>query len=221
MKKFIIVTTQRTGSTLLWKCLDQHPNISAYGELFISEDTNDGIRYNNLNNINTPINKYLNKFYKMWSTEIVGFKLMHGQMMEYKGIVKWIENNNPYIIHLERINKAKQYVSIKLTKVRGKSHLHIDEKIVNPKIKINRKGLISYIQRKEKEHIEMENMFNEYRYYKMYYEIFTSSIQVEINKVFKFLGVEPYKIEVPLKKISPNDLSKVITNYNEIRGFLE
>jgi len=109
MTKFVIFTTPRTGSTLLIKTLDTHPEIMCAGEIFLykKDMTHSGIQYpfwrmpyigNKLNSMfNFPmIWLYLNRFLKRFfsadykSEKAKGFKLMFYQTRYAPGIINYL-----------------------------------------------------------------------------------------------------------------------------------
>ena len=62
MKKIVVISTQRSGSTALIKALDQHPKIFMLGELFKTKDLDVIHNYKELFFKDTLKGKYLSFF---------------------------------------------------------------------------------------------------------------------------------------------------------------
>ena len=121
MTKFVIFTTPRTGSTLLIKSLDAHPEILCAGELFFFKGAIYHTEYkysfwrlpfigNKLNYVfNYPkllltLPGFLNNFFadKSDGKKAKGFKLMHFQTYYTPGIFNYLKNNDVKVIVLIR-----------------------------------------------------------------------------------------------------------------------
>ena len=231
MKKFIILTTQRSGSTLLWRYLNEHPKISAHGEMMLMsirrEDSYSTFIQSSIKrkimhyfDKNKALDKYfLELFRENRYIEAAGFKLMYNQIS--KSLDKWIIQNKLYIIHLIRENTLKLVLSRETAKIRKLYHANNDLKISPVKVKLNPNRIVDVLKK-----INTEIEYNKRRYcYNPYMEIKYEDLQCDIAKaarsIYRFLNVDDVKkLNIPLKKINPDSLEDLIQNYEEIREVL-
>ena len=229
MDIFIVLTTQRSGSTLFMRTLNGHPNIEvARGEIF-SKKNKEIYSYKNYVKKMLKIRflfymgrknlvcKYIDGLLsKKRNGDLYGFKLMYNQL--FGELENWIHNNQVYIIHLIRENTMKTIVSRISAKKRKLYHVKNNSVVKNIKIKIDPKRLIKNIEKVENEIIYYRKKFNYKRYIEVTYEGITNEKENTYRKVFEFLGVEILK-ELPcppLKKINPDSLEEILINFDEI-----
>jgi LPS sulfotransferase NodH len=231
MKKFVILTTQRSGSTVLWRCLDSNPVVSVRGEMFLprhpgvntymafrKSSTRNQIRHYLANRRN--INAYFGRFFSVWpDAEAVGFKLMYGQMNS--NIRKWIVDNNVSIIHLVRKNTLKIILSRETKNLRQVAHITSGERIKDVKVKLDVDTLVPRISRMADQVQKHREMFSMLPYLEVTYEDFVSDPGGCAERIFAFLGVSGVdNLELPLKKINPDSVERLIENYAEVRARL-
>src|SRR3982750_2120913 len=122
MTKFVVFTTPRTGSTMLIKTLDLHPEIFCAGELFFFKGDiyHKEARYRfwkfpvegklnyiiNYVKLFFTLTNFLNRFYKTNDTSIKakGFKLMLFQTVYTPGIFRYLKRHDVKVIVLVRKN---------------------------------------------------------------------------------------------------------------------
>lgn len=152
MQKFILVGTQRSGTTLLRTTLDSHPDILCLGEIFyLNKNKNTGSKMGKnlsdefsswkqyrytayleqqtfLKRIQSYLTKwkviseYFDYIFSLNGHKAIGFKLMHDQMKWMPGIVDYIKENNIKIIHIHRENTLEILASLLTMKKRGYAH---------------------------------------------------------------------------------------------------
>ena len=228
MKKFVIISTQRSGSTLLVKALDKHPDIFMVGELF--KENNIDVIHNfsdNLlrNNINT--NKYLQKcifktrlsrFEKLSATKDVsafGFKLMINQIKFIPGILKYLSNQGYSFIILKRDDLLDIAISLFFAK---RQNLYVSEKeidISNSVIPID-----WYTRTYKKLNLinkKLDNVGNNFsKSEQISYESLVSDWKNQLDTIFNHLELDNFDIKMQLKKIIKNKKS-VVTNYEQLQ----
>ena len=141
ISKFAIVTTQRSGSTWLIDLLDSHPEIRAYGEIFLA-------RPPSAKASNNPRHS-LERFYEFqrghngirpWVTlkyldlldfrgegrTAVGFKLMYDQCLVRPEILLKMVRERYRIIHLRRENVLDVVLSLNRMRETNVAHLRSD-----------------------------------------------------------------------------------------------
>lgn len=231
MVKFIILTTQRTGSTLLWKFLNGHPSIEGHGEMFLSTHRGPDtyamykkrsvkrriLHYTSRQKI---LNEYMNElFQQKEKIRAIGFKLMYTQF--FRELENWIFDNQISIIHLIRENVLKTIVSRVTAKKRSLYHAKDGDIIHDVKVKINPKKLIKNFEKIINEVNMYKTKFQDLPYIEISYESFTKDRENCSKKLFEFLKVPHIEnLPVPLRKINPESLEKIIINYDKIVSML-
>jgi LPS sulfotransferase NodH len=231
MKKFVILTTQRSGSTVLWRCLDCNPAISVRGEMFLPSHPGanayaaflkSSTKYRLYHYIANKRNvaAYFERFFSVWpDSEAVGFKLMYGQMNS--NIKKWILDHDVSIIHLVRKNKLKTILSRETMKLRQVSHVSSGDTVEDVKVELDVETLIPRISRMEKEVQKYGEMFSSLPYLQVTYEEFVNDPNSCAEQIFSFLGISSMNnLELPLKKINSDSVEQLISNYAEVRARL-
>ena len=215
--RFVLISIQRSGSTLLTDYLASHHDIYMAKELFkmSGEGLNvdaDGYRYSEL-----PISEYLDDFYKLKGRgyDACGFKIMLDQLEKYPEIIDYVKQHNIFCLYLERRNILKTYIS--RISARGGKLYHTEKDIaVNPvflQADVIENNLDTIKLTLEKIHYLIQNMHSQ----TVYYEDLVKNPLVTLEKVQVFLCVKKQKKLISkLKKINIDDLNKTISNYKEI-----
>ena len=137
MTRFILLSSQRTGSGYLEQCLDSHPEVVCGGEILLGY----GGLYSRLPPTILYGHRRLRTLYQAiasgalvspyktindfcaaaGSAQAVGFKLMYNQISRDCRVKKFLKSEHiPLVIHLQRKNLLKQYVSIKIMRDQAK-----------------------------------------------------------------------------------------------------
>jgi len=133
--KFVLLSTQRSGSAYIRSALSSYPGIKCHGELFqdISSMDNNTPHYSisfhkSLSNSilkrffikiskRIIIDNYFNNFMKESSDlDIIGFKLMYDHLNRYPQIFDLVKNNDVKIIYLIRVNLQQTITSLERVK---------------------------------------------------------------------------------------------------------
>ena len=229
MKKFVILTTQRSGSTLLWRYLDQHPEIKGHGEVFMRgmnrpDSYRTFIRNKWFGRVRNRLNKgrmiasYMKTLVPVDNqTKAFGFKLMYTQMNPY--MTQYIKDNDFYIIHLIRKNFLKTILSRETAKARSMYHASPEDSVKAVKVTLDTETLMSDLNTINNEVSENREVFNGCPYTEVYYEDLVENKDEVSKSIFEFLGLDPNGIsemEFPLKKINPDNLEDLIENFDEV-----
>lgn len=238
MKKFVILSYRRSGSTMLYTLLNSHPHIRCHGELFLMRKPKEDNFYNFC--LNSSLNKkliyyspfrgYLIRqflsfiFIKQGEEKAVGFKLMYKQAKIFPSILQWIKKNNVKIIHLHRQNILKIFLSIKAAQQRGTRHSA--EKTFVEKISIDSSKvlceLISIARRLKFMDLFCSLYFPRSSCKDVYYEEFLSDMEEVSKQLLGFLGVDSnILLKTELKKLNPNHVRDIVTNYEILKTALK
>lgn len=138
-RSFIVLTTQRTGSSWLMDRLNNSPELEGHMELFYlaprreppRAGCNDYPRFvesrgSHARGLRPAATfRYLNEFYSRRTA--VGFKLMYSQLREYPEILPWLVGKRLPIVHLVRANHLDVVISERLANAVGTSHATVEE----------------------------------------------------------------------------------------------
>ncbi len=225
MKKFIVLYTPRTGSTMIWMLLNQHPNIAVVGDMFGRKppiNPYDNPSLARLHHKDISIEKYMDLLIADTigdATQAFGFKCMYALLVN--DLLSWAHKNRPHIIHVERKDLARQYISGKLANARKKYHLYPGEKAKQVSIKVDIKELKRKVQLYAQHNGQIKKAFSEFPYTKVIYEDAILDIEGTAGQLFSFLDVEHISgLRPTTKKITPDNLEKLILNYDRVKPML-
>jgi len=233
---FVVLTTQRTGSSMFMDVLNGYPDIEGHMELFLDQKrtspgiagANDLIRYFEWKDLNFSFRpfsvwKYLSKLYA--KTPTVGFKLMYSHLRNYPDILPYLIFKKIKIIHLVRRNYLDIIISEKIAELTGKSHT-IDKAEVNseklfldPVSTLNKVLKLDSNTQKIRRLISKLVMCNRLE---VYYEDVVNDPVTTLRKVKQFLDIDisADQIQSNLKKRQTKKKSEIISNYDEIYSTL-
>lgn len=239
MTKFVLFTTPRTGSSLLIKTLDTHPEIVCAGELFFFKGDIYHTEYqypfwrvpvsNKINYlINYPkifltLNSFLDKFYGENSKNSIkakGFKLMHFQTFYTPGIFNYLKKNNIKVIVLIRKNILRNTLSdlrARSTKVYHNNGNAVIE--TAPMFKVNVDELAKKMQQIEGFKKQLERSTINLNREIVYYEDFENWKET-ISGILNYLNVTDIPLQPVSKKLNPDKLEDMIENYAEVSKWL-
>lgn len=230
--RFLIWTTQRTGSTVFWRTLDRHPEIEGHGEMFLPAMTREDAygaflarsRWARLEARTAPtrsVRRYLTELYSGGpGAAAVGFKLMYNHLTP--PLAAWIERERPRVIHLVRRNLLKMWVSRVAAEQRGLYHLEPEKAPPADRVKLDPLTLVADLEKIATE-VERGAGFAESRgALPVAYEDMLADREATYARVFEFLGVAAWApAEEPLRKINPDSLSELVENLDEVVDALQ
>jgi hypothetical protein len=238
MTKFIVFTTPRTGSSLLIKTLDSHPEIFCGGELFFFKGDiyHNECRYpfwklpvsSKLNYlINYPkiyftLPGFLDKFYKTndASVKAKGFKLMHFQTYYTPGIFSYLKQRNVKMIVLIRKNILRNTLSDLRARSTKVYHNEGDVATITiPKFHVDVNELGKKMKQIESFNKQLENSTENLDRKIVYYEDYENWDET-ISEVLNYLNVTDVPFRDASKKLNPDGLEDMIGNYTEVAHWL-
>ncbi len=243
MTKFVILTLPRTGSTLLSKSLNKHPEIFCDDEIFhfsfrdyFSPNQFRFLKLRFLPKkinyiINYPatylrLNGFLNKYFTNKHGENFkarGFKLMHYQTFYMPGLIDYLKKNDVKIILLLRENIFRNALSDMRARATGVYHnQNENEEVISalPKLKVDTTALKSKMEHIVEQNKKLEEIAQEMNYIKIRYEDFADWNNT-MNKIFDFLNVAHYDVSAGAKKLNPDKAEDMIANFNEVKNWLQ
>jgi LPS sulfotransferase NodH len=230
MKGFLILTSQRTGSTWFVDILNSHDGVICYSELFLPKSKesrvvgpNDLPQYVDAKKKNINLHEYLLNVYNGRGTNITGFKIMYNQLINNLSIINFCIKNKVSIIHLTRSNVLETIISRELLK---KSHVaHIKDASVQQSQKITLKlaTLIPRIMfiRLQSFIVNVSLYILPLGYIKVSYEDLVNNDINAWRDISSSLGIANINtLESSLKKVNSNKLSEKVTNFNSVSNLL-
>jgi len=240
MNDFIILSSQRSGSTFLLSLLSSHNRTDTYGELFQSFGRNHQSSDDFLNSYThfrtkyilnriisilarrQLINKFLNGIYKdKGHSKSTGFKLMYNHIEWYPEILEYIFKNNIRIIHLIRGNTLKKYISLLIA---NKTNIFVSRNPVETKrITVPVDNLISDLRDEEDTVESFRLRLKDYPLcLEVNYEDLTKDLESVSGKILEFLELDTeQKLSAKPVKLNPDTLEKIIENYDQVRNILK
>ena len=227
-KKIIIVKLDRTGSTMLFRTLSQHPEIRIKNEVF-----------NEIMHENKSIDEkidFINTFLNMKFKETrLGYTInLNKYNLLTSDIIEKLFTEDAHVIMLIRKNILKKIISaivveknIELKTLGNNTSTNywgLYNVPFEKKVHIKIKRLIQYYNVEKKcynKYLEIYNKYKDkYNINLIYYEDLTKNIKPIIDNTFNKLGLEiPDNFNYNIKtchKLLSDDLRDVIINYDEV-----
>ncbi len=159
VKNFVVISTQRTGSSWVMDVINSFENTEGHQELLLDHPRlkpsmagcNDYPRFFEQNRsgsfLTRPIRLfgYLNRLYSR--PVKVGFKLMYSHIRNYPETIAYIAMKRIAVIHLVRENDLDVVISEKMASVVGSSHASIASKSEIPTIELPTSDLIYKLEK--------------------------------------------------------------------------
>lgn len=234
---FVILGTQRTGTILLMGLLDSHPDIVCLGELLQrkADRVQHSVPRYRLFVRERPVyqlldfaarkllvGRYLDTVSSSFTSAAVGFKLMLNQAHRYPMVLDYIKQKNYKLVHIERKNLLKTYISRLKAQQTGLyvSERPVDHVQVTVPVELLKAELSALSEENAAlralviglglEHISMT-----------YRQISGQDQQSAMQKVLAFLGVsDTATLATRSVKLTPDDLRQAVSNYDTMAAEL-
>lgn len=238
---FFIFTAPRSGSTVLTRTLDKHPQIFCAGELFHPSDKIYHAEWHfpfigkkkkkgfsrKIFSVTNYIKGYfsavdhIKKFYsKRNNKEIRGFKLMIGHTKDFPTVWKYLGTTDIKIIVLIRNNTFREALSSFRARKIGVFHSKEELELAQKKVTINASLLKKRINELETIKANILRMTEASNRIIIAYEDF-KNWQPMLNNIFDFLCVEKIEMEPELRKTSAENWRDGVENYQEIEDMMK
>ncbi len=247
MTEFILLSTQRSGSSWVIDVLNNHPSVKTYSELFINRKPfikgKDPLiwvgerdilpwypywmeRRTQINSLLKPYFyfSYLKEIYSPGKrgNDIIGFKLMYNQLRHHPFILFYMRFYKVRVVHLIRENFLDAILSKEAVKIRKIHHSKSDSGTV--RIHLDPSDLLKQLKWRETKVRWVRRIFSHIGlpYLEITYEELLFD-EKRFNIIFKFLGAESGRqyLGSSLKKLNKGSHKEMIRNYDEIREVLK
>jgi LPS sulfotransferase NodH len=240
--KFVVLSTQRSGSTWVVDMLNSHPRVQAYSELFMhgGEGRPKWGKEQDLLYWQTFIAEKgggrLRRQYWLWhylgrafsarpGIDAVGFKLMYSQLTRIaKPLMPALWLKRARIIHLMRRNALDVVLSKEAGGARhGVLHAHDGEEVESVRLRLDPDTLVRRLTLHDRAVAGARVRFKRVGvpYHEVLYEDLVENEQPGFDELFRFLEVEPQRVSSSLQKVNPSAHEQLIENYGEVREVLE
>lgn len=224
VKRFVILTNGRSGSTLLVSYLRQNSNIRLYGEIF-------GKYYlaqpmvRELIRRDGAVSYFKNMQSRCLAESHVGVKILYSHLEpsygEERGVPdlpavvdELVRDKDIKILHLRRDNLLDIAISGMLAKL-TKSYSGRDYGDLRIVLPVDRcRQTFEQLQRQSERY---RTLFSEHDYLEITYEDLVDTPDGTLASAFAFLGAELVAAQTTLKKQNRSPRETVVTNYAELK----
>lgn len=243
MTRFIVLSTQRSGSTWVVDMLSGHPRVVAYSELLMHGGQgrpkwggDEGLVYwpTFLEQQGSPRSR-LRRAYLLWrylghvyaeqpGIDAAGFKLMYSQLRVSRPLLAFLVLKRVRVIHLIRRNVLDVVLSKEAGRARqGVLHARSGQAVETVRVHVRTDDLLERMTAHEH---EVEDARARFRRLSLPYEeaVYEDLVRDEaggFSSLFRFLGVEAQTVSSSLQKVNPTAHEELIENYGEVREALE
>lgn len=238
-RNFIVITTQRTGSSWLMDRLNNIPGTEGHMELFYHSPRreppragrNDYPRFVESRDAAArgrrplAVFRYLRGLYGRRSA--TGFKMMYSQLREYPEVLAYVALHRLPVVHLVRNNHLDVLISEEIARITGRSHNTVKEAGGRQKpasVVLDPASVLSGVQRLQKKQQLMRrtlqllpNAVQEVSYESL------CEREETFASLCRFLRIDPElgAAESALVKRQKAPRSEVVGNYDQVRAVLE
>jgi len=234
--KFVVLTTNRSGSTWLMSTLNSLPQVTAQGELFLPrirvkdrrwdsdfsrprfiETKSKGLAFRPFS-----VFAYLSDLYRTPGT--VGFKLMYAQLRSYPEILAYLIRHRIRVVHLIRRNHLDVLLSYAIKAKIGQAHLLSGQSAPDDiHVELDSENLIGRLEWLQKQQTMARKLLRWSRlpHLEVSYEDLLRD-QAHFYLIWDFLSIQS-KEQTPqstLVKIRREGQRDVISNYDQVKEVL-
>lgn len=200
--RFLIAYVGRSGSSYLQGALDSHPQCTCLGEILWQHPESEDVE--------TYVERSLGAASK--NDVALGFKFGNTHIIKYPGLRPYLLARKFRVIHLTRLNRIEQYVSMRLAfennSWRSDSGLwHIRT------LTIELAHMDEFLSRFELHDRIIKKYFEQFDRLNVTFE---ELLQGGVSRVLEFLGLPYAELESPFKRQGGSPLRDVIRNYDEV-----
>lgn len=227
--KFIIYSTQRSGTSWLVDLLDNHPETYCFGEMFLKRPTLPK-RFYHYQQDNAGVrpfstNTYLRKFEeKTDSFKAAGFNLMYNHSCRYPEVLIRATIKQYKIIHLVRRSHFDKIISAKLRQKSDIAHI-TDKNTKEPEdtITLDPEEIKRDLKKRKIEYVLHRNLLRLLPTPKhtVCYNDMTDNFSETMTDIADFLDISDGPWNTKFSKVNKRSKEEVVENYDEIKGVVD
>lgn len=237
--RFVVLATQRSGSTWVVDMLDSHPQVTAYGELMLSPEKDmmlprDVEYFSEFLARQSPRARRLGSHvlslrfvagvFERTNGDAIGFKLMYDDFMRNPELLGYLAAKRVRIIHVVRENVLDVVISREAAQAKGLYHVWGERQVEPVSVELDTKHLIGRLRM-----LELQQRFAR-RWVPLLRTPVYEAVYEELlrdpsgfGKLLGVLGADASRsgaLGSSLKKVVRNDHADVIANYEAVRRVL-
>jgi LPS sulfotransferase NodH len=230
--RYLLTCPARTGSTLLSRYLQSHPDVCAHGEVLAPTGPLSfyGVNYR----VDAPLEQlllrrrdrdpvaFLREFvWQAGDRRAVGFKGKYEELLlpQYAAVLKEVRRDTVIrVLHLTRENLLERYLSQYLA-----VHVHgiyevrrEDERPEDTRVRLSPQECERDFRRTEERQASFRTMFRGHEVLELSYEQLVGEPDATLARVQAFLGVEERTLEATSVKLRTRPVPEVVENYGEL-----
>ncbi|MEO0974354.1 MAG: sulfotransferase [Pseudomonadota bacterium] len=235
-KRFVVVGTQRSGTTFIRQCLDSHPQVRCRGELFArSYGKADGYASYRHANVFHQLGHYLwrarqvRRFLGDRLTDVEvgvavsGFKLMRSQVRRtpywYPMVLDFMHEEHYHVLHVVRRNLLRVLVSRATARARGQYHAR--DEVPTVQVALDVTTLLRSLDKLADENAYWRTATRGLPVCVVEYEQFVDDRQVQSQRMLEFLGVDPeHPLHSPHQRVNRATLKETLSNFDDVAAVL-
>jgi LPS sulfotransferase NodH len=235
---FVVLTTQRNGSTWVMSVLNSLDGVSGQGELFLPRPRSPDVRWDSgfaypryvesheeVGRVRPfSVFRYLDRFYRT-SPGAVGFKLMYSQVRSYPETLAYLVRRRIPVVHLVRRNHLDVLISFAVKREIGRAHILTGgDRPANVRVELPTESLVRDLERLQRKHDVARKLLRGLRltHLEVSYEQLAAD-PGRFDEVLEFLDL-PTTAETARSNIvrtRTGSQRDVVTNYDDVRRVLE
>jgi len=239
---FVLLSTQRSGSTWVVDMLNSHPAVTAYSELLLENASgkpewggakdldfwNDYYRTEHARRSGVTrreiLYDYLDQVYApRTNCSVIGFKLMYGQFGAYPELLEYMKRREIKIVHLIRGNLLDILLSKESASLRDIFHSRVEEQSSKISIHLDTRQLVKQLETQLGDTEKARKTFQGtvLSYMEVLYEDLVSDT-ARFDHILRFLGVSNTRamLNSSLKKLNRAPHRDLIENYESVETVL-
>lgn len=215
---FIIFSQSRSGSTLLKRLINSHSKIHCEGEVLTITDGYLKHRFG-LKSARLFATPYL-FMRKMRSPEKVygaTIFIYHGRCIARN--IKWLHKLGWKILYLEREDIVNQVISNMIAAQTGHYHTENERKEQSVRHVIPEDSFINLVNNRIRWHAKEKSILKSTNFLRISYEkdlMTAEKRELSLPAIFKYLSVEPEKVDTDLLKTYSRPYSQIVENYESL-----
>ena len=229
--RFVIISRGRSGTSFLRSMLNNHPQVTTFGEIFrkygeIGWDRPDyRSSQTQLDLIQTnPVSFLEDDLFRTYPKEVaaVGFKLFyyHARNPEWENVWQYLQDSPEMrVIHLRRENVLATHLSLRRAFMTNQWNSKSGKTEDAPMITLTYEDCLEAFEATKQFIHDTDLFFAEHKYkLDMTYETLSSDTETEMKRVQAFLGLEYIPTQTRLRKQNKKSLAESIANFEELKN---
>lgn len=248
--RFILLATQRTGSSWVQEALNSHPEMRVHTELYLAEATGHPMwEPTHIEFVESYLERnaagsgrlarsywrlrFLRRIFGQSDVRAVGFKYMYDQIPRSPEVLPYAAVTRARVVHLLRRNLLDTVISAKLAQVTRLYHLAGDDRPPVPwwpterreaEVRLPAGELLGELTRLERERRRIRAWLRASRAptHEVEYEALAADMGA-FGPVLEFLGLpaaDAARLGSALQKLRTKSQSEVVENYDEVSAVL-